>query len=330
MLSGARKHSNFIAIILFSASICAATPSIQTYGVFDVTFYNAGDTDGTTTGEQDWTSQQMLDVESSIYQWQSRIANVSGRQIRMSLFWTEMDTATSTSILGGSASHNIGTGSQIWNLGEYVWKEGLNPGLTTDGFDTMILYDVTAAGLNWNFGSMAPSSGQIDFRSVITHEIGHSLGWDSTYDKTYDDWGWMYLNNNGGGNYFGLSDWDKNLVDGSGNKPLNGGKGTPQDFIQTDNPVYFDGSNAVALYGDLVPIYAPDPFRSGSSLVHLNEAELGNLLMSPFVASGQMVREVSELEWAMMTDMGWTIIPEPASVLLMLSAIGMFRYKNRK
>ncbi|MCE5341519.1 MAG: PEP-CTERM sorting domain-containing protein [Planctomycetaceae bacterium] len=324
---GSRKTVRvFVAILLF-AGICASETITQTYGVFDVTFYNTGDTDGAKTGEQDWTSLQMADAASAAYEWQSHISNTPGRQIQVHMFWGEMDSL-GTGVLGGSASYRIGNGTQIWNMGEYVWKEGLDPGLVSTGFDTTIQYDVTAAGLNWNFGSAAPASGTIDFRSIVTHEFGHSLGWDSTYDKDYDDWGWMYVNYPYG-SYYGLSAWDKNLVDSAGNRAISGGTGTPSNFDQADNPIFFDGANAVALYGDLVPIYAPSTYNSGSSLVHLDESALGNLLMSPFVASGQMIRTVSELEWAMMKDMGWTIVPEPSSILLMLSAFGLIRHKRK-
>jgi len=309
------------------ASLCTATAITQNYGVFDVTFYNAGDSDGTTVSQQDWTSEQIADVEASIYEWQSRIANIPGRQVKMGLFWREMDNY-GTSVLGGSSSYRIGNGTQIWNLGEYVWKEGLNPGFSSRGWDTKIEYDITAAGLNWNFGADAPLSNDIDFRSVIAHEIGHSLGWDTTFDNNYDDWGWMYTNYPNGG-YYGLTDWDNNLVDGSGNRASNGGTGIPGNFIQNDNPVFFDGANAVALYGGLVPIYAPAVFSNGSSLAHLDESALGNLLMSPFISRGQTIRTVSELEWAMMKDMGWNIIPEPSSILLLYSAVGFIRLKNK-
>jgi hypothetical protein len=295
--------------------LCQAAPITQSYGVFDVTFYNSADSDGYTTGQQDWTSQQMADVASSIATWQSSITNTPGRQLQMHVFWNELGT---NNILGGSGSAKVGNGVTIWNLGEYVWKQGLNPGTTSYG-DTTIQYDITAAGLSWNFGSGAPSTGQVDFRSVLTHEIGHSLGWDSTYDHTYDDWGWF------GTKYYGLTAWDKNLVDSAGNRPMSGGTGTPGNFNELDNPVYFDGANAVALYGGDVPVYAPNPFEPGSSIAHLDETALGSLLMSPAIASGQMIRTVSDLEWAMMKDMGWTIIPEPASVLLMLFAAGLLR-----
>jgi len=307
------------AVLMLFASITVAVPVTMTYGCFDVTFYSNGDTNGYATSQGDWTAEQMTDVAVGIQAWQSRIANSPGRQVQMHVFWSELDTY-GTSVLGGSASYRVANGATMWNLGEYVWKEGFDPGTSSYGFDTIIQYDITAAGVSWNFGSDAPGSGEIDFRSVVTHEIGHSLGWDSSYDYDYDDWGWF------SSSYEGLTAWDKNLVDSAGNRPFSGGTGTPNNFNEKDNPVFFDGSEASALYGGSVPVYAPDPFRSGSSLVHLDEAALGDLLMSPSVGIAQEIRGISELEWAMMTDMGWTIIPEPATfVFLIIGGLGLIK-----
>ena len=322
-----RRLCLFLTTALFCVMNATGSPVTQSYGVFDVTFYNAGDGDGYATGQQDWTAQQMADVAASLAVWQGNIGNTAGRQVQMHVFWNEPDSY-GTNVLGGSASYRVGDGTTIWNLGEYVWKENENFGTSSYGFDTVIQYDVTAAGLGWNFGSTAPTSGQIDFRSVITHEIGHSLGFDTSYDKDYDDWGWFYTGSGGQGDYYGLTAWEKNLVDSAGNRALSGGTGTPGNFNELDNPVYFDGANAVALYGGDVPIYAPAVYSAGSSLCHLDEAVLGGLLMSPFVANGQMIRTVSDLEWAIMKDMGWNIIPEPASILLF--GIAAFCYNAKR
>jgi hypothetical protein len=90
--------------------------------------------------------------------------------------------------------------------------------------------------------------------------------------------------------------------------------------------IYWDGTAASNYFGSNVPIYAPDPFKLGSSLVHLDEGILGDLMMSPGLGLGQMNRTVSGLEWAMMEDMGWDIsapITNPAPGAFALVGIGL-------
>jgi hypothetical protein len=302
----------FVCIFAISTSALNASFTMS-YGVFDVTFFNDGDSDGYATGEGNWTPEQMSDVGASIATWQSGIGNTAGRQITMHAFWSNMAGNT----LGGSASHRYANGSTAWQMGEYVWKNGGDIGPFSYGFDTIIRYDIDAAGVSggWNFGSDAAAGNQIDFRSVVTHEIGHSLGWSATYSYISDIWGDL-------GSTTGLTAWDENLVDSAGNRPEVNGYGTPGNFNELDSPVYFDGANAVAVYGSAVPIYAPGPFQVGSSLAHIDEGTFGTMLMTPSFAIGQTMREVSDLEWAIMEDMGWTVIPEPATILLFgLSAI---------
>jgi hypothetical protein len=318
----------FLWVSLLLTTICSAATITQTYGVFDVTFYNTGDSDGKYTADADWTSEQMADLEASLNAWQSQIGNTAGRQIQLHMFWNNLNISGGKS-LGGSINQRMQAGGQIWNSTEYIWKTGQQVITNKYGYDTAIQLDITAAGTSWNFGSDAPGTGEVDFRSVLTHELGHSLGWDTTYDISADDWGWMYTNRPNGF-YAGLTSWDKNLVDGSGNKPANGGTGTPGNFNQTDNPVYFDGANATALYGGLVPIYAPQTYTYASSLIHLDDAAFSDFAMSYSIGLGQTARTISDLELAMMQDMGWTVVPEPSSVILMISAFSMLRLKKRK
>ncbi len=306
-----------ILLSLFAYSSSAAVTTVS-QGYFNLNFYNLGDNNGAETGQANWTAEQMTDVAASTGAWSGGITNVAGRQIEVDLFWNELNVY-GTSVLGGSGSYRIADGTTIWNLGEYVWKEEDNPG--SSPFDTIIQYDITAAGVSWNFGADAPGAGEIDFRSVVTHELGHSLGWDSSFD--HDDWGWFSTS------YGGLTAWDKNLVDSAGNRAESGSAGTPGNFNQTDSPIFFDGANAVILYGGDVPIYAPDPYQPGSSLSHVDEGWLGGLLMSPSIGTMQMNRDVSDLEWAMMTDMGWTVVPEPATgILFAIGILGLTRKKT--
>lgn len=287
----------------------------RNYGPFTVKFYGNGD--GAFFGYstiQNWTEQQMADVGAAINAWDVGIVNTPGRQIVMNVGWVEFGNNT---ILGASGSNTYSSGGTLYNAGEHVWRDGWTGFVGT--YDTAIIYDVTAAGLSWNFGSGAPASNKIDFRSVVAHEIGHSLGFDSSYNPDTDKFG------------FALTIWDQHLVDSNGNRPARNSRGTPGNFNEKDNPVYFDGTYSKAFNGgSLVAIYAPTSFSSGSSLVHLDEATFPNALMSPAIAAGQMIRTPTELEWAMMRDMGWNIIPEPASAVMLLGALGMWLLIHRR
>jgi hypothetical protein len=112
--------------------------------------------------------------------------------------------------------------------------------------------------------------------------------------------------------------------------PAAGSRGQGGNFNQTDNPVYFVGTNSTAANGgNSVEIYAPTTFSSGSSLVHLNTATYPNALMKHAIAAGTMVRAPSDLEWAMMRDMGWNIVPEPGTLVLLPAAFGIFLIRRR-
>jgi len=309
-----------IAILVISSIASASWAEIITrnYGPFTVNFYGNGD--GSFFGYstiQNWTDQQMADVSAAIAAWDDGIVNTPGRQIILNIGWVEFG---SNSTLGASGSNTTTSGGTLYNAGEHVWRDGWTG--YVGGYDTAIIFDVTAAGVSggWNFGSGNPASNKIDFRSVVTHELGHSLGFDSSYGL-------------GGNDKFGsaLTVWDQHLVDSSGNRPAPNSRGTPGNFNQTDNPVYFDGTYSKAYNGgNLVAIYAPSSYSSGSSLVHLDESTFPNALMSPAIGAGQMVRAPTDLEWAMMRDMGWNLIPEPASVVMLLGSLGMWLLIRRR
>jgi hypothetical protein len=313
--------------------LAEATSTVVNEGPFAITFHDLNDRARWDTNPandlvsgQNWTFQQIDDVVASIRAWDSKIQNAPGRQIQLHVFWYEFGD---NSILGGSYSPSYGDGTQGWAYPEHIWRDGANWNGSWGDWDAMIELDISAAGRAWNFGSGAPAPNQIDFRTVVAHEVGHALGFAASYNLSNHNWGNAWGTAAGAAiwaGYQGLRNWDTLLMDSAGNKPVNGGNGTPGEFNVSDSPVYFTGSHAVDLYGANVPIYAPMFYLPSSSLSHLDRIAFPDALMNPYVSLGQMVREPTELEWEMMKDLGWTV-PEPTSLLLALAGGGILFWR---
>ena len=185
---------------------------VEDHGPFRISFYGNGDTGSDTglVGDEDWTAEQRSDLAASVAAWDDRIQDTPGRQIELHVFWNELDSL-GTNVLGSSTSRRTSDGTTIWSLSEYIWREGVDHS-TSVNYDSYLRYDITAAGVSggWNFGDDSTAGNQIDFRSVVAHEVGHSLGFSSSYRSQQGDFGWT------GSGYRGLTAWDKLLVDGDG------------------------------------------------------------------------------------------------------------------
>ncbi|MGA2062473.1 MAG: autotransporter-associated beta strand repeat-containing protein [Thermoguttaceae bacterium] len=288
-----------LALCAFAVCFSANAQTIRTIGPFNVSFYNStdpGDEGGTSS--QDWTGPEIEDITSCIATWASRITNTPGRQIQLHLFWNNLGST----ILGETLNPSVGNGTTSWTDTERVWRTG-NDLSASQSYDARISL---STGYSWNIGTGTPGSGQYDLRSVITHELGHTLGFDSTYDPSTDKF-----------SSSGLSAWDTFLRDSSsgGNRPVAGGTGTPENFNQVANPIYFTGSSAEAAYQAYlgagspvpVPVYAPNPYQDGSSMSHLDQSALPNDLMSPSMSAGVTRRAPSTVDWGIMKDLGWSV-----------------------
>lgn len=303
-----------VGLVFLSGSFAWATPVTTTVGPYNVTFYNQSDTDGSTTGAANWTATQMSDITAAINVWDVPIANTPGRQVVLHMFWGDFGA---TLTLGSTSNPITGDGTNAWTRTERVWRTATNPG---SGTDASITFSTNAAGTSWNFGTGTPTSSQIDFRSVATHEIGHTLGFSSAYQSGSDTF-WAG----------GLTAWDTFLRDDAGNRPAVNSTGTPSNFNQLDNPVWFVGANAEAANGGQhVAIYAPGSYTGGSSLTHVDEGTFANDLMSPQIGLGQMARLPSELDWGIMRDIGWTVVPEPGIVALAMSMTSALLLRPRR
>ena len=189
---------------------------------------------------------------------------------------------------------------------------------------------VADSQLTWNFAypwglGDTVAGNQYDFQSVAMHEMVHSLGFLSgigspasidTNWSTYDS----FLSTSAGTavidpNYTFNTAYTANLTGGNGG-------------------LYFDGPNAVAAYGGLVPLYTPGTWASGSSVTHLNPtpvkpAGTTGYLMDPSDGYGLGVRVITPVEVGILEDLGYTIVTPSGASVFVIFGFGLMRRRRR-
>ena len=160
---------------------------------------------------------------------------------------------------------------------------------------------------SWYYGTdgNAPS-GTYDFVSVVLHELGHGLGFIGL------------ANVSGGSGSVGSggfpSIYDRFTENGAGQALLTFANPSAALAAQlTSNDIYFDGQRTrQANGGNPARLYAPAPWRGGSSYSHLDEmtfpAGNPNSLMTPQIASREAIHDPGPITRAMFEDTGWTVV----------------------
>ena len=166
----------------------------------------------------------------------------------------------------------------------------------------------------WYYGlDTNPPAGQLDFVSVVLHELGHGLGFASLVNLAT------------GTRPLQLDDvFSRNLEDHSTGKLYP--EMTDAERVsasQNTGNLHWVGANVVAASGRLtggvdppghVRMYAPNPQQPGSSVSHFDTALMPNELMEPFYTGpNHDVGLTSEL----FRDLGWQVMP-PAIVAAVL------------
>ncbi len=165
----------------------------------------------------------------------------------------------------------------------------------------------------WNYVGQSPASNKYDMVSVAIHELVHGVGFLSLTDvqgrgladrtpgtpdiyAVYD----RYLYRGSGSNASALFNTDINSpnyasfvgnssVFTSGNDPNSG--------------LFFIGPYSKEVYGAAIPLYAPNPYRDGSSVSHVNDT---NALMY-YSTPPNRVKRLLNYEIAMLLDIGWNV-----------------------
>ncbi len=155
-----------------------------------------------------------------------------------------------------------------------------------------------------------PPDDQIDFVSVVLHELGHGLGFTGSADVNQINRGSLGLEANG--ETF-LVRYDTFIQNGDGQDIT----GFPNNSAVLSgelrsNDLFFAGDSAISRNGGSAPqIYAPTEFDDGSSFAHWDEDAYPpgdpNSLMTPFTSRGEGLLDVGDITRGMLQDLGWQL-----------------------
>jgi GEVED domain/Right handed beta helix region/Dockerin type I domain/HYR domain len=169
---------------------------------------------------------------------------------------------------------------------------------------------------------------ELDFGTVIFHELIHAIGWTSATTASGSDEGGAGIGTPGTWRPF-----DRFLSNSAGQRLIDGDSSSSTAFQMNTarwavesiggpgalipgaagNGLYFSGPIATSIYGGPVPLYSPSPFRSESSVVHLDSEGFENTdapftpfthLMSHGIVTGEVPQALTLLEQAILADIG--------------------------
>lgn len=246
---------------------------------FHITLLGNGDGPGEWTGTSDWSAEQIQAVTTTLNIWEDTFRNTASRKIEATISWGDMGEGTLAASTSNYVAYEGGTYNTATST-EVIWKLGEESALAADAVDFRLQFN-TQYGFSTGNNTPADST---DFISVLLHEIGHNVGFNS-----------MNFANAYGTNF---TIWDSLVTDAKGNHPGDPG------FNYQSGVSYTIGSGGLTVYN-------PTLFAPGSSMGHVSSTSDPNALMQFSIGSGTQRRELSDLERALLTEMGWVLKDDP-------------------
>lgn len=257
----------------------------------------------------DFPEQAKVPFEQAIVIWERYL--ISTQTIRIKATWSK---TMSNSVLAETGATRIyRSGASISNLPyANVWyptplAEALSgKELNSGDFDMTVTLN---GNINWYYGTDAKAqSGRYDMITVMLHEIAHGLGFSSSMSIINSDTQGQY-GQSGSAYIFDIFMQDSQKVKLT-NTGVYGNPSTGLKTSLTSNALYFGLKNP-AFANTLPRLYAPSPFKSGSSFSHFDESTYTvgtpNSLMSPSVRAAEVNHNPGELLLNCLNEMGWQI-----------------------
>lgn len=181
--------------------------------------------------------------------------------------------------------------------------------------DYDIVVNMSCLRDDWYFGTDAnPPAGTYDVVTTILHEIGHGIGgfydtMDAEPASQIGDWGL------GPNNIPAI--FDLFVLDGNFDQIIDE-RFYPRPSEQLydaltgqEGGVYFSGLDAEYALGNMrVPLYAPRPFQSGSSIAHLDQqffTNTENALMRPQLDQALAIHSPGPVFCGLLNDINWPL-----------------------
>jgi hypothetical protein len=196
---------------------------------------------------------------------------------------------------------------------------GCNPATCPNSnWDDLSIAFANGYSSSFYYGTSGNPGPLTDLESVMVHEIAHALGFaGSMYLATTTTVGW------GAGGF--PAAYDRFTVDGAGVSLINTATyPNPSAALLTaltSGSISFSGPIAKAANaGANVPLYAPNPYRPGSSYAHLAESYNGgeNALMTYSIGPGEVLHAPGPVGMGVLNDVGWKYLAIPTGLVLSL------------
>lgn len=257
----------------------------------------------------DFPEQAKVPFEQAIVIWERYL--ISTQTIRIKATWSKTMSNSVLAETGATRIYRSSTSTpnlpyaNVWYptpLAEALSGKELNSG----DFDMTVTLN---GNINWYLGTDAKAqSGRYDMITVMLHEIAHGLGFSSSMSIINSDTQGQY-GQSGSAYIFDIFMQDSQKVKLT-NTGVYGNPSTGLKTSLTSNALYFGLKNPV--FANTLPrLYAPSPYKSGSSFSHFDESTYTvgtpNSLMSPSVRAAEVNHNPGELLLNCLNEMGWQI-----------------------
>jgi hypothetical protein len=267
---------------------------------------------------QPWPQEAKAAFEYAASIWGSLLS--SSQTIQVIACWVDESTFSVSGWIGATLAVSYHQGFANAPIGSTYYPAALAnalAGADLNGDNADVDGWFNADRNDWYFGTDGnPAPGELDFVSLVLHEVGHGLGFTGYAEVDTGD-NACQTNTPGDGCFYSPPRvFDRFTEDGAGNPLLgytNPSAALGNALTGQAGGVFFDGPQATAANGGPVKLYAPNPWNV-SSYSHVDEQTYNNTpnsLMTPVQANGESEHHPGPVTLGMFMDMGWGAVNTP-------------------